>query len=573
MTSRIERACITTLVVLVRPAGATAQQLHPVDVYVAMQQAHELYRTGKPEDAATAFARLTEHAAWDGKFWFEYGVILRQLGQRREAAAAWEKTYALGFTPRPELAILIAELHARLGEKEQALTWLETGLAHFLADRQRLQRDSAFLAYHGEPRFARISGMAKTKGLTRTAGWQLDVDFLVMEAKRLHASFDREAFSAAFAQAARTLRARIARLTDAEIFMEMRKLLALLKDGHSNVHPDPNAPRLPVDLYFFRDGLFVVDGSGEGEPLIASRVVAIGGKSVDSLLRGLAAYTPKDNGMQVRWLAPNALTLPIALHALGAAPDSTQATFTVQRDNQPAQIVTLHTVKDRPAMRKLRPPRESTDTVPLYLQKINRGAAAINEEAVYYWFAPLPSADAVYFQFNQIVPMQSESIQQFASRLQRALREGNAKNLIVDVRHNNGGDSFLFAPLLRVIIWFEQDDADHRIYYIMGRNTFSAAQNFTTEVEQKTNAILVGEPSSSRPNFTGEEWMFKLPYSQTTANVSFRYNQRSDWLDDRVWIPPHVPVELTSDDYFRNRDPALEAVLELIRRNAKGPER
>src|SRR5262249_25650440 len=157
-----------------------------------------------------------------------------------------------------------------------------------------------------------------------------------------HASFSREAFSPAFDEAARTLRARIPRLTDPEIFMEMRKLLTLLKDGHSNVHPDLNVPRLPVDLYFFRDGLFVVGGAGEGEALIGGRVVAIGGRNVDTLLARLAAYTPQDNQMQVRWAAPDAFTWPVALHALGAASDTTQATFTLGRPGATTQTVTLH---------------------------------------------------------------------------------------------------------------------------------------------------------------------------------------------------------------------------------------
>lgn len=61
---------------------------------------------------------------------------------------------------------------------------------------------------------------------------------------------------------------------------------------------------------------------------------------------------------------------------------------------------------------------------------------------------------------------------------------------------------------------------------------------------------------------------FRLPYSGTLANISWRYHQGSILSDDhRLWIAPHVPVELSSEDYFANRDPALEAVLEVIRRH------
>lgn len=37
-------------------------------------------------------------------------------------------------------------------------------------------------------------------------------------------------------------------------------------------------------------------------------------------------------------------------------------------------------------------------------------------------------------------------------------------------------------------------------------------------------------------------------------------------MDHRQWIAPDIPVQLSSGDYFGNRDPVLEAVLEVIQR-------
>ncbi len=99
----------------------------------------------------------------------------------------------------------------------------------------------------------------------------------------------------------------------------------------------------------------------------------------------------------------------------------------------------------------------------------------------------------------------------------------------------------------------------------MGRNTFSAAQNFINRVERWTDATFVGEPSSSSPNFVGEENGIVLPFSRARGSLSNLYWQDSDPWDERPWITPDISVELTAEDYFGGIDPVLERVLEQVR--------
>jgi hypothetical protein len=55
-----------------------------------------------------------------------------------------------------------------------------------------------------------------------------------------------------------------------------------------------------------------------------------------------------------------------------------------------------------------------------------------------------------------------------------------------------------------------------------------------------------------------------LPYSGLEMTISTRYHQTDD-QDQRTWIAPKIPVDLSSADYFANRDPVLDAVREVIR--------
>src|SRR5512145_3425715 len=67
----------------------------------------------------------------------------------------------------------------------------------------------------------------------RVAGWRGDVEYLVTEARRVHASPARPAHTPAFAQAAADLSQRIPDLSDRRIVVELQRLLAMLGDGHS----------------------------------------------------------------------------------------------------------------------------------------------------------------------------------------------------------------------------------------------------------------------------------------------------------------------------------------------------
>lgn len=179
---------------------------------------------------------------------------------------------------------------------------------------------------------------------------------------------------------------------------------------------------------------------------------------------------------------------------------------------------------------------------------------------------PLPPQRAVYVQFNQVRNSHDESLAEFAGRLQEALSRRGAKTLIVDVRHNNGGNNNLVRPLVRVMVGFEVTGPDRRIFMIIGRNTFSAAQNFINRVEKWTDAEFAREPSSSSPNFVGEETNLLLPYSRIRGSVSTRFWQDSSPGDQRAWIPVDLPVELRAADYFAGRDPVLDAVLATVGR-------
>lgn len=571
--SRFRISSIAFLIVLLIAQTAAAQQgvtavqkaEAAADYHTMYERATSSYVNGRYEDAAPLLTELVARNPGDASLWFRLGRSRELLDRSSEAINAYRTALDLGYRYGPTVTYRVARLFAELSQTDSAFVWLERALEHGYDNRPGLADDLVFEILSADPAFGRISGAPPDRQLTRDEGWQYDLEFLLAEAKRLHGVHggpEQPAFSARFASAVDALSARIPELTNDQIVVELQRLMALLGDGHTGMYgPGPDTPlqfegeSLPVLFYQFEDGLHIVNALGDADRWIGARVLAFGPRSAADVLRDLSDYVHQDNPVTPTWLGVHFyLRNTAVLQILGATEDLSQVMLTVRDRQGNEHRVTLEG-GGYEFPRKLRAPPNSTDRPPLYLRDVDRP----------YWLQPVPTANAVYWQFNQVRDMDGgPPLTAFADSLRAMLGRTAAANLIVDVRHNNGGNNGLLAPLVRTMVWWEQDAPGRHIFVITGRNTFSAAQNFINRVERWTDAIFVGEPSSSRPNFLGEETNLVLPFSRVRGSISTNYWQDSDPDDVRRWIAPQVPVALSSADYFGNYDPAMAAILQIV---------
>ena len=120
------------------------------------------------------------------------------------------------------------------------------------------------------------------------------------------------------------------------------------------------------------------------------------------------------------------------------------------------------------------------------------------------------------------------------------VESNDVDKLVIDLRWNGGGNNFLNRPLVHGLIRCDKVNQPGKLFVIVGRNTFSAAQCGATQIERYTDATFVGEPTGSCPNFVGESVMLELPYSKMTASISDLYWQNSVAMDYRTWIGPQI---------------------------------
>jgi tetratricopeptide (TPR) repeat protein len=522
--------------------------------------------------AAGLWRQVTGLNPVNGNHWDRLGQAQYESGDYAAALAAWERAEALGVWDRRaireerpdafpgELAYRRACCLARLGDGPRALDELARALGEGLRDTDRVRADECWGELRGRERFRELLDIGP-EAASRDDGWRRDLGVFGREVKRRAFAPFRFISEDDFDARLAGLAGRVGELSDAQVATGILALLATLRDGHAGIVGPDDSPALrlslPLEFWLFPDGPLVTAAAPEHERLLGARLLAVDGRPAGEVLAGLEPVTCRDNEYQLQAGLARWLRCPPVLHALGlaAAPeavtlklrDRAGATSEIRLDAVAG--LTAADVRGRPAgwIRLA----EALPTAPPACER-NRDVSS--------WFEYQRADGLVYAQVNAVMDHPAETLPEFAGRL-FAFIDGHAVDtLVLDFRWNGGGNTFLTQPLLHRLIGCRAVNRPGSLFVIIGRRTFSAAQNTVTAIERHTDAIFVGEPTGSSPNFTGELVPFELPWSKLRVNVSDLYWQTSWPMDRRPFIPPELYAPPTAQAWLAGRDPALEAI-------------
>jgi len=525
-------------------------------------------RTAEAGEAPRLWQQIVEANPTCDEHWLRLAEARDDAGDPAGAVEAYLRAHELGASYPADTAFEMARCFARLGAHDRASEWLrrafEMGYRYF--GRARLDEDLAEL--RRDPDTRALLGLADRPHPDRAAAWAHDLRFLVGEVRRKSHHTIRPVTTAEFEASASALAVRAAALSDHQMLVELMKLVATLGDGHAMVEPPDGdwsfTPTLPVMLYLFEEGLFVIAAAPEHRDLVGAQVIAIERRPLADVAATIRPTISRDNEQGVRAALPYRLREVAVLQALGIAASPDRVTLSLAPGPDTAvRHVEIEADDTWPTgrLKGVRPcppaweylPRRSGRPLARYL----RWAANT------FWFEDLPERQAVYFQLNSVQDAPNESLAALTERLCDVVAQEHVRRLIIDLRWNGGGNTFRVMPLLHRLLGLGKLGRPGGLFVLVGRRTFSAAQNFASLLDRHAQPIFVGEPTGSSPNFVGESVPFTLPYSGARVMVSDLFWQNGWPMDYRTWIPPHLYVPPTFAALRDNLDPALDAILEL----------
>ena len=420
---------------------------------------------------------------------------------------------------------------------------------------------------------ARPESLADTARVRR---WREDLGFVVDRITTVHPRPFAFSSRAAFDSGAAAIEQRIATTDDAGLAIECMRLVASLGDGHTillgTLPPLGFDAVLPLWLRPCEDGLYVGAAGPAFARAAGAKVVSIGGVAADQALERVLAITSGDNRYTRLDRAPLYLMMPAALKVLGLSTARDRTTIEIEHGDGKREKLTV--VGGKPpegfpgAFLESEPRFPDGWTSARHFPAGGPPRCDLNE-ADAWWFEYLQEYRVFYLRMRRVEVISGHlAYFEFFRKLFLAMDDLKPRALVIDLRHDHGGNNSILDPLIRGIAerpWIDREDA---LFAIVDRGTFSAAMNAAVFLEAQTRATFVGEPTGGRVNHYGDAPELHTPNLQLMLQVSTLPWMSRYPSDGRMWIAPDLAVRSTFADWSDGRDRALEAVIDAVLRGS-----
>jgi hypothetical protein len=405
-------------------------------------------------------------------------------------------------------------------------------------------------------------GLLAAQQSSGMSAWRGDVKLIAERLPAIHPDAFYRMPKASWDSAVAALDSRLPSMTRNQAIAGLMQLVARVSDGHTAINPMyDGAMRLhayPFELYQFDDGLFVKSAAPKYASIVGAKVLRFGKVSADSAIAAAITTIGHENDWFAREHAPGRLIFGEVIDGLGLVEDASRLTLTIEKAGR-AQTVTLDSlVVFTPAGHNPNSGMSREGWVDM------RGSATAlwsKNQTMPYWWEFVPADGTLYVSYRGVISMDNPTNQQFWRGVFSAVDTLAVNRMVIDLRENQGGNSFYNRQVVRGIIARPKIDQQGKLFVIMSGRTFSAAMNLVQDLEAWTNVTFVGAPTGNATVFFGDHTQVVLPASGLTVNVSTLPWYPTDPRDRRNFIAPRIYTPMTSADYRSNVDPSMRAVL------------
>lgn len=314
--------------------------------------------------------------------------------------------------------------------------------------------------------------------------------------------------------------------------------------------------RLPYGLYSFSDGVYILMAADKYQKAVGGKVIKIGNMKIDAALQAIRPLVSYENEQGFKNKSMYYLAIPEFLKSQGISSHSSQVPITWIKNGKEETTVFTIGINTNDFY------NTGLETQPGWTVARNKGTTPLwqKEASSYRYMEYLPQTKTLYIRHSITGDDGDQTIEAFFNTMVDFIDNNDVKKLVLDVRTNEGGDNYLNKPIITSIIKSRKINQTGKFFCIIGRKTFSAAQNLVNELEKNTEVIFVGESTSENVNFYADTRTEVLPNSNLKAQLSWLWWQNMDPRDQRKSTSPDLAAEMSFNDYYNNADPAMEVI-------------
>lgn len=390
--------------------------------------------------------------------------------------------------------------------------------------------------------------------------WREDLKYLATELPKRHKNLFFKITRQDFEREVTRINENIPKMQDFEVKIAFMRLAAIVSDAHTGVSwRSEDFGSYPVQFYSFSDGWYATSVADEYRRAVGARLVQIGDTNIEDASAKLRSLIPCENASCFRARLSNYLNVPEFLYALRILPDLRQGKFVFE--DRTGEHFTLEMRAS--TFQQEQNTKWSRLTLP---QTAGEQTLWLRNQNVNYWYEYSPESKMLYFAYNRCQNLESQPFKDFTKKVLDSIDTNPVERLVIDMRRNGGGNEALLFPFIAELLRRPAINRRGHLFVIVGRGTFSSAAQNAITLKEKTQAIIIGEPTGQKPNHYGELKTFRLPNSGLGVNYSTEFWKRVE--GDPPAFMPDILAEPSFADFSSGRDPAITAVLRRYEQNA-----
>ena len=389
--------------------------------------------------------------------------------------------------------------------------------------------------------------------------WEKDIDFLAKELPAKHYSLFMVKSEAEFQNGLSGIKTNAKSQSNLKTALQLQQFLSTFGDSHTQL----NYPQLldqtqiiPLNLYAFTDGIFVLATTRSNKEITGLRLLAINDYPIETVMDSLSTLITVDNKAILKTQTLRILPFVQLLDYFGF---SQNGKYNLKlKDNKgntlihPIHIETL-TQNNAEGFKP--------DSVALCFRNQRR----------LYVDSYFPEDKLYYLQYNQCWTRELEEeygnkeraqtfpyFADFEKSVFNTLETQKIDKLVFDLRFNGGGNSQPGTQFAEKLAEKLKKYPNVKVYVVIGRATYSSAILNALDFRRLMNACLIGEETSGKPNHLGEIKNFQLPHSGLQVVYSTKYFKYTD--DNANTLRPDIKVETSFSDYQKGIDPVFERI-------------
>jgi hypothetical protein len=398
-----------------------------------------------------------------------------------------------------------------------------------------------------------------------TENWITDLNFLKTELPKKHKNLFFKITKNEFENGIEKIIKQLDKDNDIETSIKLTQLIAKIGDSHTNLsisHITKKRKIIPLDFMWFKEGLFISGTTKDNYEILDKKILSINGFKTKTIIDSLRTLFVDENIALINNNSSRLLDSNVLLKHFGFSKPN-DSIYNLELSDIKGEI-TQYKLKE--VENDIKFSKEKTFIKVNAEKPFYRNGSGKNFKEEYF------ANEKIYFiQYNKCISRETiekfgdketaykqPSFKEFEEKVLKTIENSEIDKLIFDMRFNGGGSSYLAESLIDKISTNKKINKKGKLFVVVGNDTFSSAIFNTIYFKEKTQAIIIGEETSGKPNHFGYTKSFRLPYSEIKITYSSEFWKLTEGND--VSIVPDVKIENSYNDYKNGIDPVFEYV-------------